>query len=134
MNLQEGAIKNHMWDEHHQLLTREIGTNNTKILKTMEDTNRLEIGEAILIREVEPGLNDQQTGSKRILRLFSGPRDGAPRGNVAQIVNRGGNNVHEMRPVMRDAPQVQEDQPLQAPAIAHRTRARVAAAARDRDV
>ena len=71
MHLQAGAILEHTRNEHDVNLTRENLVKNTKILKTENDTNRLHIYEALLIRKWKPIINNQNTGILRILKLFS---------------------------------------------------------------
>lgn len=55
---------------HNLQLTREHLDNNTTILKKCNDYNRLQIMEAILIKEKDPDLNRQQTGQARTLKLL----------------------------------------------------------------
>ena len=59
MHLRDGAPKNHYEEAHHQELTRQILTQNTTILDTCNDRRRLQILEAMYIREIRPQLNKQ---------------------------------------------------------------------------
>lgn len=69
MHLQNGAIKKHYADEHKRKLTREDLVNNTVILNKSPDYQRLQILEALIIKNFRPYLNLQTTGSARTLQL-----------------------------------------------------------------
>ena len=70
MHLQQGAIKQHTINMHHTDLTRQMLTQNTKIIHKENNNNRLQIKEALLIKKTRPTINKQYTGSDRILTLF----------------------------------------------------------------
>ena len=69
MHKGSGAIKDHMERCHNLPLTRDALVNNTKILRTNNDTSRLLITEALLIHAKNPALNKQATGLTRTLKL-----------------------------------------------------------------
>ena len=69
MHKGSGAIKDHMERCHNLPLTREALVNNTKILRTNNDSSRLLITEALLIHAKNPALNKQATGLTRTLKL-----------------------------------------------------------------
>ena len=71
MHLVNGAPKIHTQLEHQQQLTLSMLVNNTKILLTERNTNRLEIKEALLILKHKPSLNNQNTGTARTLKLLN---------------------------------------------------------------
>ena len=69
-HLQNGAIKEHFLEKHKRNITREEIVNYTKIWYYERDVRRLEILESLIIRFEDPELNKQDTGKRRILRLF----------------------------------------------------------------
>ena len=71
MHLSDGAIKLHSQSVHDNQLTRNNLTENTNILRTVNDQNRMQITEAILIKIQKPRINRQDTGSVRTLKLFT---------------------------------------------------------------
>ena len=71
MHLQDGAIKKHLRTAHATTLTRQHLENNIKILKQINDTVRLEIAESLLIRNLKPSINNQDTGKTRTLKLWN---------------------------------------------------------------
>ena len=71
MHLASGAIKSHFAGCHSRQLTRNDLTENTTIMRWDRDINRLQIAEALLILASTPIINRQDTGSIRILKLFS---------------------------------------------------------------
>ena len=68
-HLQNGAIINHSKIQREKL-TREEIVNWTKIRYRENDVNRLEILEALIILYEDPVINHQDTGKKRILKLY----------------------------------------------------------------
>ena len=49
-------------------------TENTEIIKQNNDVNRLQIGEAVIIKPYNTTINRQDTGMTRTLKLFSDDR------------------------------------------------------------
>ena len=54
-----GAPKNHMRHEHHENITKEHLEGNTEVLASCNDKKRLQILEALYIKEIKPTLNVQ---------------------------------------------------------------------------
>ena len=54
-----GAPKNHMRNEHHENITKEDLEENTEVLAGCNDKKRLQILEALYIKELKPSLNIQ---------------------------------------------------------------------------
>ena len=71
MHLQKGAIKTHEHCAHKSKLTREKITENTSILYQRNCSRRLKILEAILIRDLNPSLNEQDSNFARTLKLHN---------------------------------------------------------------
>ena len=71
MRLQDGAIKKHLRTAHATTLTPHHLENNIKILKQINDNIRLEIAEALLIRNLTPSIYNQDTGKTRPLKLWN---------------------------------------------------------------
>lgn len=71
MHLAEGGPKKHMQDCHKKILYRQTMVENTRILKYCQDRNKLQVLEAIIIRETKPTINVQSTGYQRILKLYT---------------------------------------------------------------
>ena len=71
MHLASGGPKQHHQEIHHATLTRMELVNNTKIIWIERDTYRLSILESLLIKKVEPNINNQMTGPHKTLKLFS---------------------------------------------------------------
>ena len=71
MHLASGSIKCHFAGCHSRQLTRNYLTENTNIMRRDRGINRLQITEALLILASTPIINRQDTGSIRILKLFS---------------------------------------------------------------
>ena len=69
-HLQNGAIKNHVLQEHNRNITREEIVSMTKVRYYENDIRRLEILEALTIRFEDPDINKQDTGKKRVLKLY----------------------------------------------------------------
>ena len=65
MHLASGGLKQHTTDAHKTILNRETIVNNTKILRIENDSYRLSILEALLIRRVQPSIN--KTTSLKLL-------------------------------------------------------------------
>ena len=81
MHLASGAPKAHANNYHNEPLTRSSLVANTQILRHEQDFNRLQIYEAFYIQQFQPALNNQSTGSTRILKLHSTQQ--APPSSVA---------------------------------------------------
>ena len=71
MHLASGGPKQHALTNHNLLLTRTDLVNNTKILLTEFNHNKLSITEALLIQKMQPSINNQSTGANRTLKLFT---------------------------------------------------------------
>ena len=71
MHLQHGAIKQHHAQKHSEPITRNIIVNNTKILRSESDCNRLQIFESLYIYAKKPIINNQCTGTERTVKLFN---------------------------------------------------------------
>ena len=61
----------HALTNHHMPLTREELGNNTKILLSESNNNKLSITEALLTQKMQPSINTQSTGISRTLKLFA---------------------------------------------------------------
>ena len=72
-HLQNGAILKHS-KTHKDKLTRNEIVEWTKIRYREGDVNRLEILEALIILHEDPIINQQDTGKKRILKLYGDER------------------------------------------------------------
>ena len=70
MHLQNGALKVHASHAHDKFISRKYIVNNTKIVRTENDVNRLQILEALYILEYDPQINRQVTGCARTLALL----------------------------------------------------------------
>ena len=68
--MQNGAIKKHYEEKHCRKITREEIVASTKARYYERDTHRLEILESLIIRFEDPELNKQETGKRRVLKLF----------------------------------------------------------------
>lgn len=73
-HLQDGAIQRHNIAAHQSKVTRKEIETFTKIRYQENDTNRLEILEALIIHFEEPALNKQDTGKTRTLKLYGSTR------------------------------------------------------------
>ena len=71
MHLQSGGPKNHLETDHKEKLTRDLLVKNTRILHYVNDLNRLQIREALVIQKEKPSINRQSTGVARTLHLFN---------------------------------------------------------------
>ena len=69
MHLAGGGPKIHMQNNYNSTISRENLVQNTNILYYEPDFNRLQIMEAILIQELTPTINNQNTGVQRTLKL-----------------------------------------------------------------
>ena len=69
MHLASGGPKSHLDTAYGTKLTREILVNNTKIINTNNDPFRIQIMEALLIKQNKPSINSQVKGSHRTLKL-----------------------------------------------------------------
>ena len=85
MHLQSGAIQEHTRDKHNINLSRENLVKNMKIIRKENDINRLHIYEALLIRKTKPAINNQNTGTIRILKLFSAAVWGSPKLSIDNL-------------------------------------------------
>ena len=70
-HMNNGAIKQHIYQCHQSALDRETLVSNTKIIKHCPNPYKLQILEAICIRDQNPSINKQNTGNVRTLSLFS---------------------------------------------------------------
>ena len=70
MHKQNGSIRNHSYDDHDTVLTRQILDSRTKIVRLKHDLRRLIIFEALIILAKNPALNIQTSEMRRILQLF----------------------------------------------------------------
>ena len=70
LHLQNGAIKIHCEEKHGRKPTRKEIVEMTKARYYENDTQRLQTLEAIIIRFEEPVINRQDTGKKKILKLY----------------------------------------------------------------
>ena len=70
MHKQSGAIKAHMQEEHDTALTRQQLVDNTTIIHSNRDPRRVEIMEAIHIRDLTPALNAQKNQRLEKLALW----------------------------------------------------------------
>ena len=73
-HLQNGAIKNHVQETHGRKITRKEIVEMTKARFYQNDYQRLEILEALLIYFEDPVINRQDTGKRKILKLFGAGR------------------------------------------------------------
>ena len=69
MHLASGGPKQHVLENQNLTLTRDDLVNNTKTLFNEFDHNKLSIMEALLIRKVQPSINNQSTGINKTLKL-----------------------------------------------------------------
>ena len=72
VHLRDGAPKEHMQKSHNTALTRKHLTENTLIIASSSNPNRLHILEALYIRERSPQINKQVTSSAATLGLRGG--------------------------------------------------------------
>ena len=70
MHKQSGAIKTHMQETHNTTLTRQHLVDNTTIIHSNRDPRRIEITEAIHIRDNTPGINSQKNQRLEKLALW----------------------------------------------------------------
>ena len=70
MHKQAGTIKSHMQDKHNTALTRQHLTENTTIIHSNRDPRRIEIAEAIYIRDHTPSINEQKNARLEKLALW----------------------------------------------------------------
>ena len=70
MHKQTGTIKTHMQDKHNTTLTREQLVENTSIIHSNRDPRRIEIMEAIHIRDHAPSINEQKNARLEKLALW----------------------------------------------------------------
>ena len=69
-HLTAGAPKEHFRRFHGVTVTRKMLEDNVSILNQVADRRRLAISEALLIEKHRPAINNQFSGSNRILKLF----------------------------------------------------------------
>lgn len=72
MHLRDGSPKEHMQQSHNTTLTRTHLTENTIIIASSSNPNRLRILEALYIRERSPQINKQIASSATTLGLWGG--------------------------------------------------------------
>ena len=70
-HLQQGSILEHFRNYHHEKLTRNILTNNTKIIDRENKRHGLLIKEALHIQEKSPEINIQNNNFTNVLKLFT---------------------------------------------------------------
>ena len=70
MHLNNGGPLQHAATVHNQKLTRENLVNNTIIIHHENYFKKLNILEALAIKNSNPSINSQCTGSDRVLQLF----------------------------------------------------------------
>ena len=70
LHIQNGAIKKHFEEKHGRNITRQEIVDGTKARYYERELRRLEILESLIIRFEDPDINKQDTGKKRILKLF----------------------------------------------------------------
>ena len=71
MHLASGGPKQHALDNHNLTITRDDLVKNSKILCHESDHKKLSIIEALLIRKMNPSINNQSTGINRTVKLFT---------------------------------------------------------------
>ena len=70
LHIQNGAIRKHFEEKHGRNISRQEIVDGTKARYYERELHRLEILESLIIRFEDPELNKQDTGKKRILKLF----------------------------------------------------------------
>ena len=70
-HLQQGSIKDHFEQTHGSKITRAQIVDNTSIRFIENDVFRLKILEALVIKNEFPSINSQDTGLRRILKLYA---------------------------------------------------------------
>ena len=78
MHLQDGGPKRHLLQEHATRLTREDMVTNTRILCRCTIPLKLQVLEAVYIRDCDPSIN-RQVNARGKLQLFEGAPLGARR-------------------------------------------------------
>ena len=81
-HLQNGAIRKHCEAKHGSMITRKELEKFTSVEYVERDVNRLEILEALIINAGDYEINRQDTGKKRILKLYG---DGKHRSGVYEF-------------------------------------------------
>ena len=76
MHLQDGGPKRHLLDEHGTRLTRDDMVANTEILCRCTVPHKLQVLEAVFIRDCDPTINRQVNARGKLL-LFEGAPLGA---------------------------------------------------------
>ena len=71
MHQASGGPKQHALENHNLTLTRDDLVNNTKIFFNEFNHNKLSIIDALLIRKLQPSINNQSTVINRTLKLFT---------------------------------------------------------------
>ena len=71
MHLASGGPMQRALTNHHMPLTREELVNNTQIIFSESNNNKLSITEALLIQKMQPSINTQSTGISRTQLNFS---------------------------------------------------------------
>ena len=72
-HIANGAVKDHYNKIHNKTVTRSDIINNIRIIKTINDNNRLTIYEALSIIKYKPNINLQKDHFLRQLKLFCSP-------------------------------------------------------------
>ena len=70
MHKQTGTIKTHMQDKHNTTLTRQHLVENTSIIHSNREPRRIEITEAVHIRDHAPSINEQKNARLEKLALW----------------------------------------------------------------
>ena len=71
MHLQEGGPKRHLLENHNTILTRADLVANTTILCRSTDRRKLQVLEAVYIRDCDPTIN-RQVNARGTLSVFDG--------------------------------------------------------------
>ena len=90
LHLQNGAIKEHFLEKHGRKPTRKEIVEMTKARYYQNDHQRLEILEALIILLEDPVINRQDTGKKKILKMY-----GVERHEMSQSGNRSSVTVQQ---------------------------------------
>ncbi|ESN91057.1 hypothetical protein HELRODRAFT_182307 [Helobdella robusta] len=103
LHVQDGSIKDHMFNAHRTNLTRAILDANTKILGTEIHPGRLKICEALHINKCKPSMNKQTNRFDHTLQLFSQYSDLTPTFPVRKDPKQRSSMNFENRWVLRSA-------------------------------
>ena len=86
-HLQEGAIKKHFIEVHGRKPTRKEIVQMTKARYYVNDFQRLETLEALIILQEEPVLNRQDTGRRKVLKSFGSGQRSVSQSNLQQLTS-----------------------------------------------